>query len=82
MPGASTVNGAPIVCPDSGPVFAKNRCQCGGLMLVLAGDFVSWNYCIACGKSELVAWMSCRPATLGCPPEKVAGNTAADGSQP
>ena len=82
MPDASgTMNGAPIIS-SSGPVFAKNRCQCGRLMLVLVGDFLSWNYCIACGKSELVAWMSCRPATLGCPPEKVAGNTAADGSQP
>lgn len=81
MPGASTVNGAPIVCPDSGPVFAKNRCQCGGLMLVLAGDFVSWNYCIACEQSELIAWVSYRPVALGQPPVANAGNHLDGGSQ-
>lgn len=41
------------------------RCVCGGPLAVLAGDYVSWSHCLVCGETRLLAWVSCRPISLG-----------------
>ena len=46
----------------------ETRCQCGGLLVVFASDYVTWSHCTSCARSQLVAWMSCRPLALGGPP--------------
>lgn len=56
------------VCPPD----AEGRCACGGSLVVLAGDYVSRSHCISCGESRLLAWVSCRPITLGCVAEMPA----------
>jgi len=49
------------VCPPD----TEGRCACGGSLVVLAGDYVSRTHCISCGESRLLAWVSCRPISLG-----------------
>jgi hypothetical protein len=42
------------------------RCaSCGGVLMVFASDYVTWDRCIACGESEVLGWVSCQIGTLG-----------------
>ena len=71
---------ATTLYPEYRPVVAESRCSCGGFLLAFTGDFVSWNHCIACGRSELIAWVSYRPVTLGGSPLAAGGDQSVAGS--
>jgi hypothetical protein len=49
--------------PVRGPKELPCR-SCGGVLMVFAGDYVTWDRCVSCGRSEVIGWVSCQPGTL------------------
>lgn len=42
------------------------RCDsCGGVVLVVATDYVTSKRCLSCGESQVIGWVSCQVGTLG-----------------
>ena len=41
-------------------LIAESPCDCGGLLAVFVGDYVSWGRCIDCRQPRVISWVSCQ----------------------
>lgn len=62
----------PTDCPRLQFTLQETRCpSCRGQLLIFVGEYVSWEDCLSCDRSGLIAWSSWQPGLVPAAPTPV-----------